>query len=282
MIWVVIGLLLTGLATGLLAAWIPTRGHWQIVHPRRALLLWAVAGILGLLLTATSVLYAAVHSLHVHPAGAVAESMTLTLVAWMGLGGLGVAGSLALLGRGDLGDEDGERPGIAELLSRRRTTSWQSGRITIVQIDDPRLIAVASASSSPTIFVSSTARNTLAPSHLAAIIAHEAAHLHQRHALARHLGAWRCACLPKRSRLRRDLTNRILLLTELAADDSAASRVGPAHLLDALSSLHALAPSRELAVRAARVRSVHGLLGNAPTLHRPPHRTDTQRHAESQ
>lgn len=281
MIWTVIALLLPGLAIGPTAAVALTRGHWQIIHPRRALLLWGLAGTLGLLLTVASVLYAAAHSLHVHPGDSLSESMALAVVAWMGLGGLGIAGSLSLLGRGTLDEEDGDQPGIVELLSRRRTDTWQSGRFTIVVVDDSRLVAVASASNPPTIFISSAARDSLPASHLSAVIAHEAAHLREHHALLRHLGAWHSACFPKRSRLRSDLTARIMLLTELAADDIAASRTGPAQLINALSALHALTPSRELAVRAARVRSMHGMSDRSPAPGRVRRRTRPQLRPES-
>lgn len=257
MIWAVLGPLLAGLAAGPLSAWLLARGRWQISRPRRALVVWALAGALGLVVTIVAVLVAAALSLSTSSAGAPIEGLALTLIAWAGLGGLGVAGSLAQLGRVDLSEDDDERPSITELLSRRRTDSWQMGAITIVEIEDPRYVAVAVPGTPSTIFVSRAVRQALPPSYLSAVLAHEAAHLRQRHALLRRLGAWHTACLPKRSRLRRDLTSRITLLTELAADDAAASKVGPAHLREALAALNRLAPSRELGVRAARVSVLH-------------------------
>lgn len=264
MMWAVVALLLLGLVVGPSSARLLTRGRWQIAHPGRALLVWMLLGAAGLVVTVASVLVAAVLSLSAGSVDGPVESLALTLIAWAGLGGLGVAGSLAQLGRGDLGDEDDGQPRVAELLSRRRTDSWQMGAVTVVEVDDPRVVAVAVPGGTPTIFVSRAIRHALPASHLSAVLAHEAAHLSRHHALVRGLGAWHAACLPKRSRLRRELATRITLLTELAADDVAASRVGPAHLEEALIALHELAPSRELGVRAARVRALHSIPHPAP------------------
>src|SRR5699024_5691400 len=150
-----------------------------------------------------------------------------TLFAWAGLGGLGIAGSLAVQGRGDLGDENGEQPTAAELLSRRRTDSWRMGTVTLVEIDDPPLVAAAPPPPAAPALVTRGVRRAMHASQLEAVLAHEAAHLHQRHAAVRYLGAWHSACLPKRSRLRRRLASRVMLLTELAADDHASAVVGP-------------------------------------------------------
>lgn len=257
MIGAIVGTLVAGLAAVPLSACLLTRGGWQVRRPRRALMAWALAGALGLVVTIVAVLVAAALSLSTSSAGAPIEGLALTLIAWAGLGGLGIAGSLTQLGRVDLGEDDDERPSITELLSRRRTGSWQMGAIAVVEIEDPRYVAVAIPGTPSTIFVSRAVRHALPPSYLSAVLAHEAAHLRQRHALLRRLGAWHTACLPKRSRLRRDLASRITLLTELAADDAAASKVGPAHLREALAALNRLTPSRELGVRAARVSALH-------------------------
>lgn len=268
---VVIGLLLVGMICGPLSAVALVRGTWQILHPRRALLLWTVLGAAGLGCTITSVLAAAFLSLTAGVAGPPAQGIALTLIAWMGLGGLGIAGSLAQLGTDEADGPDGN-PSLARLLSQRRIGSWQLDATTVVEIDDPRLVAVAAAGSTPTIFVSRTARRTLSPAHLTAILAHESAHLSGHHALVRQLGAWHSACLPKRSGLRRDLSRRLSLLTELAADDVAATAVGPAQLHAALVTLRTVAPSRELGVRAARLQALHGdgcATPTAPAPHRP-------------
>ncbi|MGP9695874.1 hypothetical protein ACT3TZ_14830 [Brachybacterium sp. AOP25-B2-12] len=257
MIGAIVGLMVAGLAAVPLSACLLTRGGWQIRRPRRALMVWALAGALGLVVTIVAVLVAAALSLSTSSAGAPIKGLALTLIAWAGLGGLGIAGSLAQLGRVDLGEDDGERPSITELLARRRTDSWQMGAITVVEIEDPRYVAVAIPGTPSTIFVSRAVRHALPPSYLSAVLAHEAAHLNQRHALLRRLGDWHTACLPKRSRLRREISSRITLLTELAADDAAASKVGPAHMRDALAALNHISPSRELGVRAARVSALH-------------------------
>ncbi|MGP5597343.1 hypothetical protein, partial [Brachybacterium alimentarium] len=87
-------------------------------------------------MTIVAVLVAAALSLSTSSAGAPIEGLALTLIAWAGLGGLGIAGSLTQLGRVDLGEDDDERPSITELLSRRRTGSWQMGAIAVVEIED--------------------------------------------------------------------------------------------------------------------------------------------------
>ena len=257
MVWTVVGPLLAGLIACPPSAYLVSRGRWQIRHPRRALMVWASVGVVGLVIAIASILLAAALSLSASSASAAAEGLALTFIAWAGLGGLGIVGSLAHLGRVDPGKDDDERPSVAEMLSRRRTDSWQVGAVAVVEIEDSRYVAVAVPGATPSIFVSRAVRHALPPSYLSAVLAHEAAHLDQLHALVRGVGAWHVACLPKRSRLRRELASRIMLLTELAADDVAAEKVGPAHLHDALVALHHLAPSRELEVRAARVRALH-------------------------
>lgn len=280
MIWAVVGLLLVGLAAGPFSAGVLTRGRWQVVHPRRALMAWLLVGALGISLAVAATMIAATLSLSASSAGTPVEGMALTLIAWMGLGGLGIVGSLAQLGRSDLGDESDEQLSISELLSRRRTDSWQMGAVTVVEIEDHRVVAMAVTGTTPAIFVSRTIRHALPTSHLSAVLAHEAAHLSQHHALVRRLGAWHAACLPKRSQLRRDFASRITLLTELAADDAAAAQVGPAHLHSALTALHNLTASRELEVRAARVRALHRTTPLASADSLSPHGTSGQLRTE--
>ena len=99
MIWAVGTLLTAGVAAGPSSALLLARGRWQIIHPRRALALWGLVGALVVLSAAASVLLAAALSLSAGAAGpALAPGwiVTLTLFAWAGLGGLGIAGSLAV------------------------------------------------------------------------------------------------------------------------------------------------------------------------------------------
>lgn len=117
MIWAIVGPLVTGLAAVPLSACLLTRGTWQIRRPRRALAAWALTGALGLVVTIVAVLVASALSLSTSSAGAPIEGLALTLIAWAGLGGLGIAGSLTQLRRVDLGEEDDDRPSITELLS---------------------------------------------------------------------------------------------------------------------------------------------------------------------
>lgn len=280
MVWVVVGLLLVGLVAGPLSAGLLTQGRWQVVYPRRALVAWFLVGALGVSLAVVATVIAATLSLSVSSAGTPVEGLALTLIAWMGLAGLGIVGSLAQLGPSDLGGEGDEQLSISGLLSRRRTDSWQMGSVTVVEIEDRRVVAMAVSGATPAIFVSRAVRHALPASYLFAVLAHEAAHLSQHHALVRSLGAWHAACLPKRSRLRRELASRITLLTELAADDAAASQVGPAHLCSALTALYNLTPLRELEVRAARMRALHRTAPLASTDSSSPHGVSGQLRAE--
>src|SRR5699024_1759956 len=264
MLLLVVALLLIGLASGPSSAALLTRGRWQVHRPRRAIALWGALGALGLLCTLVAVLLAAALSLTISPTGPAVQSLTLTSIAWLGLGGLGIAASLLQLRRSVPGeDEVDASSSLGALLSRRRTGTWQHGASTVFEIDDPRMLAVAVPGRPGTIFVSRSLRRALPAPHLTAVLAHEQAHLGQHHLLLRQLGAWHCACLPKRSRLRRDLAARLTLLTDLAADDVAAARIGPAVLHRALTGLHEHAPPRELAVRAARVHAL-SLLEDGP------------------
>lgn len=254
-----ITLLVLGLACAPLSAVILARGSWQIWHPRRALALWLALGALGLAAATAAVLLAAGLSIIRSPGESVGHALVFTLLAWMGLGTLGIAASFAV--SADADDlEEGERDQVADsrgraaqVLLSRRTDSWYDGPVLVVEVDDPALVACAVGGGEPTIFVARRVRRALRPAHLAAIIAHERAHLSGRHGAMRRLGAWHASCLPKRSALRRHVVARVCLLTELAADDVAAARVGAPHLQAALAAAHALVSSSELVVRARRL-----------------------------
>lgn len=262
---VVVALPLAGVLLGGLSACALTRGTWQMWHPHRALLLWAALGAVGLVCAAVSVVVAAVVSTSTLPGSSAAEALVVTLVAWAGLGGFGVVASLALQDGGDDPDAAAEDSllgprRVPDLRAARRIVAWLPGDIPVVEVDDPSFIAYAVAGVQPEILVSQRAREQLSPAHLDGIIAHERAHLTGRHPLLRRLGRWHAACLPKRSRLRRELFSRTRLLTELAADDTAVTEAGEHHVLAGLHAANALWPSAELTVRAARLNA-HGESG---------------------
>lgn len=255
-------LLALGLACAPLSAVCLAHGSWQIWHPRRALALWLALGAFGLAAATGAVLLAASQSIIRSPGESIVHALVLTLLAWMGLGALGIAASFAISGGAD-DAEEGEADQVADrrghaarALLSHRTDSWYDGAVLVVEVDDAALVACAVGGAEPTVFVARRVRRALRPLHLEAIVAHERAHLSGRHGAVRRLGAWHAACLPKRSALRRCLVTRVRLLTELAADDGAAARVGAPHLRAALVAVHTLAPSSELVVRARRLDAI--------------------------
>ncbi|OBG38718.1 M56 family metallopeptidase [Mycobacterium sp. E3198] len=110
-----------------------------------------------------------------------------------------------------------------------------------VVIDAPQRAAYSVAGRPDTIVVTSAALDALDQCYLDAVLAHERAHLAERHHLMLALTRGLAAALP-RVALFTIGAREIARLTEMAADDAAARRHGPHTVLGALLALSARAP----------------------------------------
>lgn len=251
--------LLIALACAPASAVVLTRGRWQVWHPAMALACWCSIGVLGLAVFSSSIAVACLHAVTETGSPSI-RLVAFSVLAWAGLGGIGVLGSIGLLAEQAGHDADARARTHRDhplVLRRRRFAALTSGT-PVSQVQSARPFAYAEPGRPGQILVSSALCRDLSSAQLAVILAHEDAHLRGHHHLLRRLGAIHAACLPKTSRLRRDLVCRLHLLTELAADDRAARQCGADQTIAALHRVQEIAPTPELLVRAARLRSCPG------------------------
>ncbi|MEV5576496.1 M56 family metallopeptidase [Spirillospora sp. NPDC052269] len=122
----------------------------------------------------------------------------------------------------------------------------------VLLLDHPLPVAYCLPAGARSIVISSGARSRLAPAELAAVLAHERAHLRQRHHALLMLLDLSHAALPWLPTLRRAMTT-VPLLLEMAADDAAVRRHGPEAVRSALQNLVLLpSPSGTLAAAGDR------------------------------
>jgi Zn-dependent protease with chaperone function len=126
----------------------------------------------------------------------------------------------------------------------------------LIMIDHPVPVAYCLPARDRPIVMSTGARARLAPTELAAVLAHERAHLRQRHHLLLLLLDLTCTLVPWLPTLRRAKVSLPPLL-EMAADDHAARRCGPRALSGALQRLTVL-PGPAGALAAAGTRTGTG------------------------
>lgn len=133
---------------------------------------------------------------------------------------------------------------------RHRRRHWEMLRLVarqdarhadVLVLDHPIPVAYSLAARRPAIVVSTGARNALSAAELGAVLAHERAHLRQRHHALLLMLDLAHALLPWLPTVRRAKA-RLPLLLEMAADDTAARTCGRRTLADALCRL-AAAPS---------------------------------------
>ncbi|MCP2336328.1 M56 family metallopeptidase [Actinomadura rupiterrae] len=136
----------------------------------------------------------------------------------------------------------------------------------VLLLDHPLPVAYCLPAGARSIVISSGARSGLAPDELAAVLAHERAHLRQRHHALLMLLDLSHAALPWLPTLRRAAAT-VPLLLEMAADDAAVRRHGPRTVRSALERLTLLpGPSGTLA--ATGPTSADGPAEDRPLTHR--------------
>jgi beta-lactamase regulating signal transducer with metallopeptidase domain len=239
------GLIATAILVGCVAGPFLDRLRPSAISPGTAIVCWASA-LAGTLIASTGVVVVALlsppgpgHGLlerlrnclphHGDPAIVLATAASLVLLAACGAR---LARSLPRLVRAVR-----HRRRHREML---RLVAREDGRHPdVLVLDHPVPVAYSLPSRRRAIVISTGARKALSAAELGAVLAHERAHLRQRHHALLLLLDLAHALLPWLPTIRR-AKERLPLLLEMAADDAAARTCGRRTLVDALCRLSAV------------------------------------------
>lgn len=249
------------LATVVLSPALLALRPWQLRRPRTALTLWFASFALGMALAAAAVGSTILIALASSGHSTATDALAAPLSAWVLLGLMGAVIGLVLTAAGSSGWEANHRADLA--LSRQEKDGF-----TLVRFHGSRPDAYAIPGPHPEIFLSSDLEERLTGPELTAVIAHEYAHLRQRHFTALRIAELNAVCVPFLP-AGRALSRTTRLLVELAADDAAARQVGPAHLANALSRLSEASGDAGMAVRAERLADKRWPVSRRRRLPRP-------------
>lgn len=235
-------ILVTFVGPALLA---PSR--WQARYPRAALLVWHILFTSGLAALALAFLTAVLLAICDQDG---TGRLGAALVVAGCVAGFGYTTGVVLAGAGEISrNELRTRTRILQTPHRMRTLDAS----TDLLLSD---LAMPFACSFPgrrqTVVVSQGLVDSLTAAQLAAVVAHERAHLTQKHFVALRLADLNAACLPMVPAARR-MRRATGLLIELMADDAAARAAGPSHLANALVRIGYATQDPSLAVRAERL-----------------------------
>lgn len=250
MIWAVLGCYLGAALIVLTAPLLLTVGRWQLLHPRLALTAWFGAFFAGFALVLIGLAVSAYGALQ--PAGTLStlESVLLTVTAWSGLALVGAASAAIFVSAEPLVAH--QKAAAAQFNPVALSRELRAG-FTLVSFKDASPVAFAySGGARPQIFVSDSLEQVLSKDEVTAVLAHEYAHLHQRHGLAMRIAAINSMCLDG-LRPGRSLQRAVTLLVELAADDAAARQAGAANLANALETLATITNNPAMQMRANRL-----------------------------
>ena len=172
------------------------------------------------------------------------------IFGWIALGVLGI---LVFRFGAALGELRSSRRALSEqftlLISQGQITELSGHRVMIFDSAQSVLMAVPSAQC---IMVSSHIVTTLSPELLRAALAHEQAHLDQRHGVIRAAGILAMAVAPGFSASER-MAQATRITTELLADDSASRQCSPHAVAQALKACFGESPLID--ERVARLES---------------------------
>ncbi len=226
-----------------------TRGSWRLRFPRVALAVWAIGFCFGALSLIGALILAVTEAAGVWGAPTGPEGVLATLMGWGALISLSALVVVASVGSEELSESLLSNQS-AVLKAKHRRALIDGHEVIVTEVDEP--IACTLPGRGARIVLSRGIIATLEPAQLRAVVAHEHAHLRQRHHLALRLAELHRTCLPgipAASRLHRATS----LLIELAADDDAARRHGAANLANALVAIGDRTGQPILQLRAARL-----------------------------
>jgi len=251
---IAIGLLLA-FAAGLV--WLSPRaltaGGWQVRAPRLALALWHLAFLLGLTAAVVSAVIAVVQTLAA-TGGAGPVAVAATVGGWFALAGVGGGVMIVAAGGGDVGGASRTNQGALLALPHSARALDRHTELRVCAATEPFACSVPGPRG--TVLVTTGLIALLTPAQLRAVVAHERAHLSQRHHLAMRLADLQVACLPRSATARR-MRRCTSLLIELIADDSAARSAGAVHLANALVRLGRATGDEAMQLRAERLSRGH-------------------------
>lgn len=265
---VILGVVILTLWTGGAVLGVPallSRASWPTRYPRFALVVWAGAVSAGLLAALSGLVWSLVRALTDGSSPHVAAGPTVvitTVVAWSGLAATGALAAL-VLARADplIASHQAAETEFALLAARAARTS-QIDDVTVFYVDAAAPVAMSLPGARRSIVVTSALDEALTDAELRAVLAHEKAHLDQRHGRIAQLARLNAACVPRLAAARL-LERHAGLLLELVADDVAVRQEGAATVAAALSRLGDLCHDEAMSLRAARVVVRHRAAGHA-------------------
>lgn len=233
----------------LLAPLLLTVGRWQLLHPRSALISWFGAFFLGMGMLLVGFGVTVSGAIAASESMSAREALVLTAAGWLGLGVFGgVTAHVSMSAEPLIALHRATVATTAPVpLSRERRRGF-----TIVRFDSDEATAYAMPGRRPEIFVSSAMEELLSPAQLDAVLAHEYAHIRQRHGWAMRIAQVNTLCL-SRVRPGNALERATRLLVELAADDAAGRQAGAANLANALTLIADGTGDSSLHLRAMRL-----------------------------
>lgn len=229
------------LATVVLALVVPAalcRGLWWVGRPRLALGWWLAslgAGVAGIVVAVGALVLPAPAwegsgCLGCGPAGVFWWSLALALA----LGGL-----LALVGaRAEAcwAHERASRTSATVLVAGARPIGRSADGTPVLVVDDPRPVALSTSACGGHILLSASLVAELSAEDLQVVVAHEQAHLRERHEWVRRLARLNHLCFPRLLGAR-VLESRVHLMLELIADDGAVRAYGAERTASALTAM---------------------------------------------
>lgn len=233
--------------------WLLRGLRWQVAHPAVALRLWFGLFVVGVSALLGSVVVGMVlATTATEGSGGVAGTSTV-LSGWLLLVALG--GTIGLVGHHAGPVVEGRRAGGMSLLvlvarDEIRRTTVSGTQVSVV--DAPAAFAVAGRGCDVDIVVSRPLAAALSEAEFRAVVEHEAGHLHGGHALLRTVSLIARAIAPK-ARCGKDFAQTVHLLTELAADDRAATACGAEDTAAALRKVATMTGDPGPLLRAQRL-----------------------------
>lgn len=217
--------------------------HLVSAKPRLVLVLWFLSlGIAALsLLTALLALIARALAQHVTEdnAARIIVPILENVFGWIAVAALGIVIFRCGAALSELRLENRQRAEqFATLSALGEQTELEGHRVVLVPSAEPLLLAVPSAQ---IIMMSSSLANSLSPQLRNAALAHEQAHLDQRHDLVRSAGVLAMAIAPGFSASSR-MAQATRITTELLADDAAARQSSPEIVAEALEAAYGDSP----------------------------------------
>ncbi|MBN9188468.1 M56 family metallopeptidase [Microbacterium sp.] len=243
------GLLVTATVVVWLSPRLLTHGRWQVLRPRLALTLWHAAFAAGLAAAVLAVVIAVLHTLAVTQ-DARGASVVVTVLGWIALAIVGGACAMVAVGGGGVGDASRRNRGA--LLALPHSARALDRRTELRLCESNEVFACSVPDRRGTIVITTGLAALLSPAQLRAVVAHEHAHLTERHHLAMRLADVNSACIPGNAGARR-MRRATALLIELIADDRAARTTGAVHLANALVRIADATGDEAMALRAERL-----------------------------